>query len=58
MKTFKISLFKGCITTPIAVDIVTISSKEELKTAKNQFKSKYKTWIKNPKNWVGVKRVK
>ena len=57
MKTFKLSIFKGCNMTPIATKIVTAQNQKELTFEKNGFRSEFATWFKNPKNWLGVKRI-
>ena len=58
MKTFRLSIFKGANNIAIKEKMVQVSSMEELKTQKRIFKNEYKVWFSNPKNWMGVKRVK
>ena len=57
MKTFKLTLFKG-VDNVIKSKTVTVSSQEELNAAKNGFKAEYRSWFNNPKNWLGVKRIR
>ena len=57
MKTFKLTLFRG-VDQVIKSKIVIVSSQEELNAAKNGFRAEYKTWFNNPKNWLGVKRIR
>ncbi len=58
MKTFKLSIFKGANNIPIVEKEVFASNIEELKVQKNAFKNEYQVWFANPKNWLGVKRIK
>jgi hypothetical protein len=57
MKTFKLSIFKGA-NTLIVQKLVKVASKEELKYQKNGFWSEFPSHRKNPKNWMGVERIK
>ena len=58
MKTFKLSIFKGANNIAIVEKEVLASNIDELKIQKNAFKNEYKIWFNNPKNWMGVKRIK
>ena len=58
MKTFKLSIFKGASNIAIVEKEVLASNLEELKVQKNAFKNEYRGWFNNPKNWLGVKRIK
>ncbi len=58
MKTFKLSIFKGANNIAIVEKEVLASNIEELKVQKNAFKNEYRCWFNNPKNWLGVKRIK
>lgn len=58
MKTFKLSIFKGANNIAIVEKEVLASNYDDLKTKKNAFKNEYKVWFNNPKNWLGVKRIR
>jgi len=56
MKTFTLTIFKG--QEMMQAKTVTVFSREELQLQKNAFwqESPYKK--ENPKNWMGVKRIR